>query len=87
MSSTMNQARRCAALVVAKLGLVACGQTSPATGPERAAARAPGTGSEYQQGTIKANLAGVDPGIHPEVVWGVRHNPFANDPASAQEGR
>ncbi len=76
-----------AGLVALAASLPACNQRAAALGPDRAAERAPGTGSNYQQGTLVLNRAGVDPGIHPAVIWGERRNPFANDPASAVEGR
>ncbi len=88
--STASHVRLRAALAAATLAGAAlalgCNQTAAANAADRSAQRAPGTGSDYQEAAI-FKMAGVDPGIHPQTVWGVRRNPFANDHASAVEGR
>lgn len=90
MRWTMQRARGAstAALLAAAAGLAlsSCDRVAQARGPERAEERAPGTGAEFHGPAAHAG-AGVEPGIHPQVVLGLRHNPFAGDAAAATEGR
>ena len=87
MRWTRHRGTLAALAALVALEAAGCNETAAARGPSQANERAPGTGSAYQEATVNPNLPGVDPGIHPEVVWGVRHNPFANDQAAAVEGR
>jgi cytochrome c oxidase cbb3-type subunit 3 len=52
----------------------------------RAAERGP-TDSTPAGVTAVSGAAGVDPGIHPSVLLGDLHNPYAGDAAAAAEGR
>ncbi|HEU4565083.1 MAG TPA: c-type cytochrome [Gemmatimonadaceae bacterium] len=70
------------ALALSSLG--ACERTAPAA--ERAGARKP-TADSMRRFAATLSTAGVDPGIHPQVVYGVRHDPYTGDITAATEGR
>lgn len=75
--------------------LVAGCRAAPTPDAQRAAERAPATGSVYHQAAMHQpalNTSGVEPGIHPSVVYGEIENPYttgnaSNATAAAVEGR
>jgi cytochrome c oxidase cbb3-type subunit III len=78
--------RMACAVLLLTLTMSACDRAAPSRAAARANSRAPGTGTFFHA-TPAVNVAGINPGIHPEVLLGVRRNPYANDPAAAAEGR
>lgn len=80
---------RCVRALVAAIVTIALGTACNPRGQEqlRAAERGPNESGTIGKPVASDTTAGVEPGIHPAAVLGELHNPYANNPAAAAEGR